>query len=229
MQNKWKEASILKLSKFQKLEINDRWEIILGKIISLVDKARTLPQLIEAIGNASGLIFEFVDSRYLVVYSDKTMRETVQQLRDVIITSYMTSGITKGKDAVFAIESAKQALLPGLIESDVLESLQQLPGVISPNETATGFTVRGGATDQNRIIWDGINIYHKGHLFGMISPFNPNGIAKVNFSTKGTHSRYGERASGVVDISSRSEIPDAFNGTAGLNGLSADAFIEPPK
>ena len=199
-----------------------------GKVFSLAEDVRTLKQLTHTLGSSSGLTFEFIDERYIVVYGDDSTLDAIQLLRDVIVTGYLASGITKAKDGVFRIESTKQSLLPGLIEPDILESLQQLPGVTSPNETATGFTIRGGGTDQNRIIWDGINIYHKGHLFGMISPFNPNSIHKVTFSTKGTHSRYGERVSGVVDIESQKEITNALGGTIGLNGLSADAFLEVP-
>ena len=119
-------------------------------------------------------------------------------------------------------------ILPGLTEPDVLESIQQLPGVISPNETASGFIVRGGQSDQNRIIWDGINMYHKGHLFGMISPFNPNITKNVIFINKGTHPRYGERTSSVVNISSGHTISTTTKAGFGLNAINADAFLELP-
>ncbi len=149
-------------------------------------------------------------------------------LDDVIINRYLTRGISKNKNAVFTVKPNKIGLLPGLIEADVLESIQQLPGVNSPNETASGFNVRGGSTDQNRIIWNGINMYHKGHLFGMISAFNSNSSEKVLFVNKGTNPRYGERISSVVDIASNDKITSNLKAKFGLNGISVDGFVNAP-
>ena len=109
-----------------------------------------------------------------------------------------------------------------------MESVQLLPGVLSPNETASGFFVRGGSSDQNRLIWDGINIHHKGHLFGMISPLNPNITSEIKFINKGTHTRYGERLSSVIDISSKSTMSKTVKAQFGINGINADALIEVP-
>ena len=92
-----------------------------------------------------------------------------------------------------------------------------------------GFAVRGGSLDQNRIIWDGINMYHKGHLFGMLSAFNPNSTSEVVFHNKGTHSKFGERASSVIDISIRKFCSGyRFTVGMGINGINADAYIESP-
>ena len=197
------------------------------KNISLPREERSLDQVLLALETLTGLTFEIIENRYIIV--NKSSDEVnIQELERIVLTTYLTKGIQKQKDASYEISPLKLGILPGLTEPDVLESIQLLPGVVSPNETASGFMVRGGKMDQNRLIWDGINMYHKGHLFGMISPFNPNATRKVTFINKGTHARYGERASSVVLMETSTEIQDELNGQIGINGINADAYIEAP-
>ncbi len=199
-----------------------------NKKITLEKGERTLDEVLEEISLLSAINFQKINERYIIISEEYISIDKIQLLKDVIVTGYLTKGIYKNKDATFTITPKKLEILPGLIEADILESIQLLPGVISPNETATGFTVRGGALDQNRIIWDGINMYHKGHLFGMLSAFNPNSTSEVIFHNKGTHSRFGERVSSVIDIYSTNRIADRFKAGFGVNGINADVFIETP-
>ncbi len=203
-----------------------------SKQVTFNKQKRTLKSILEIISEQTSLTFSFLNSRYIIVLPNDKNKEPsfrkVQQLESVLLFSYLTKGITKNTDGSFTLKPKKQGVLAGLVEADVLESIQQLPGVISPNETATGFTVRGGSTDQNRIIWDGINMYHKGHLFGMLSGFNPTITQKVLFYNKGTPSQYGERVSSVIDISSNNYVRNKFTVGAGINGINADFFMEVP-
>ena len=203
-------------------------QVLKDKKISLKKADRTLDQVLYEISVLTFLSFQKIDDRYIIVNESKITKKNIQLLDDVLITGYLTKGIQKNVDATFTISPEKLETLPGLIEADILESIQLLPGVISPNETATGFTVRGGAMDQNRVIWDGINIYHKGHLFGMLSAFNPNSTRKVIFHNQGTHSRFGERASSVIDIYSINKITNRFKVGVGVNGINTDIYIEAP-
>lgn len=198
------------------------------KYITHSFKERELLFFLSEITSQTSLVFQVISERYIIIAEDTFSLNETQVLDDVIINGYLTEGISKKKNAVFLIQPNNIGLLPGLIEADVLESLQQLPSVISPNETASGFTVRGGRLDQNRMIWNGINIYHKGHLFGMISPFNSNSSDQVLFINKGTHPKYGERVSSVIDISSKYSIPQKMEGDISLNGISANAYISVP-
>ena len=199
-----------------------------NKFISLKKNKRTLSQVIEEIETNSTFSFENINQRYIIIKEKENVLSGIQFLDNILITRYLTKGIQKNKDATFTIKPKKLEILPGLIEADILESIQLLPGIVSLNETATGFTVRGGSLDQNRIIWDGINMYHKGHLFGMLSAFNPNSTSDVIFHNKGTHSRFGERVSSVIDISSMNSITDKFVVGIGVNGINVDAYLEAP-
>lgn len=200
---------------------------IMNQSISINKRKRDLNQLLKELEDHTNLIFEKISERYVIIYKD-TFSKHINKLNLVTVRSFLNKGIQKKNDGSYQIIPQELEILPGLTEPDVLESIQQLPGVLSPNETATGFFVRGGFSDQNRLIWDGINIYHKGHLFGMISPLNPNTSSSIEFINKGTNPRYGERLSSVIDITSRNKIPEKIKSEAGFNGLNADALIEVP-
>ncbi|MBR9846028.1 MAG: TonB-dependent receptor [Algicola sp.] len=197
------------------------------KTISLKREKRTLTEVLSEIEIQTNLKFEVLDNRYIIVFNNKEETD-IQELERVVVNSYLTRGISKQKDGSYQIKPTHLGILPGLTEPDVLESIQLLPGVVSPNETASGFLVRGGKMDQNRLIWDGINIYHKGHLFGMISPFNPNATKAVNFINKGSHPRYGERASSVISMTTNSNIEDDLKVQMGFNGINVDAYLDTP-
>jgi len=198
------------------------------KRISLKRQKRTLAEVLEALKLQTKLYYKIIDNRYIVVNKFPKEKIKVNELDIVVVRSYLTKGIRKINNGSFTLSPSELGVLPGLVEPDVLESIQLLPGILSPNETASGFFVRGGASDQNRVIWDGINIYHKGHLFGMISPFNPNVTSKIKFINKGSHARYGERLSSVIDMSSNSNISQTVKAQLGFNGINGDALIEVP-
>lgn len=202
-------------------------DLLADKTLSLKKEKRSLIQVLSEIESQTNLKFEILDNRYIIV-NNKKDEVDIQELDKVIINSYLAKGISKRKDGTYQIKPTNLGILPGLTEPDVLESIQLLPGVVSPNETASGFLVRGGKIDQNRLIWDGINMYHKGHLFGMISPFNPNATKHVTFINKGSHPRYGERASSVISMTTNTKIEDELKAQIGFNGINADAYFDAP-
>lgn len=203
-------------------------ELVKEKKITLNFKNATLKEALNIVSSKLKLHFKKINNRYYFIKKSRLNLDKLQHLEDVLLPNYLTNGIYKNKNATFQIIPKKFDLLAGLTETDILESIQQLPGVVSPNETATGLLVRGGSADQNRVIWDGINIYHNGHLFGMISAFNPNITKKITFYNKGTNPKFGERISSVIDIQSNNAIPQKMAVGLGVNGLNADFFLEIP-
>ena len=151
-----------------------------------------------------------------------------QQLDEVIVYQFLTTGITKEPDASIELNTDKFGILPGLIEPDVLQTIQALPGIKSVDETVSDINVRGGTNDQNLVLWDGIKMYHSGHFFGLISAFNPYLIENVNIIKNGTSVQYGDGVSSVININTRNKISDSFVGGAGFNLLSGDVFGQLP-
>ena len=156
------------------------------------------------------------------------IEEHSSKLDEVLITSYLVNGITKNKDGSIAIKPQQREILPGLTEPDVLQSIQLLPGVLSPNETSSGLHIRGGTPDQNLVLFDGIRVYNPAHFFGMISAFNPYIIEEVNVLSEGVGAQYGNHVSGVIDIRTKSKVADKTSASVGSNLTHADAFLEMP-
>ncbi|MEQ8626084.1 carboxypeptidase-like regulatory domain-containing protein [Ekhidna sp.] len=155
------------------------------------------------------------------------MGESVSVLKEVVISDYLAAGIHKNRNNV-TINPDELKTLSGLVEPDILQSIQQSPGVNSPYETAAGIHVRGGLPDQNLVLWNGIKTYNQGHFFGMISAFNPYITDKVRFIKSGTSARYGDRVSSVIDISTGQNLVNEISGGAGTNMLYADGFLNVP-
>ena len=93
--------------------------------------------------------------------------------------------------------------LPTLGETDVLRSLQLLPGISATNETSSGLVVRGSAPDQNLILFDGFSVFQLDHFFGVFSAFNPMAIKDIQMYKSGFDARYGGSTSSVLDITGK--------------------------
>ncbi|MFV8373310.1 TonB-dependent receptor [Flavobacterium sp. LB2P74] len=151
-----------------------------------------------------------------------------EELNQVLINVYLTPGLQKYLDGSTVLNTKKFGILPGLIEPDILQSIQSLPGVESTNESIANINVRGGTNDQNLVLWDNIKMYHSGHFFGLISPYNPNLTNKVIVSKNGTSAEYSDGVSSTINMYTKDLVTNTFSGGAGINSISADAFLEIP-
>lgn len=149
-------------------------------------------------------------------------------LDNVIIKNYLTNGINKKENGSLQINLKKTGILPGVIEPDVMQSLQLIPGIQSPNETASGLHIRGGTPDQNLVFFDGIKTYQNAHFFGLISVFNPYVIEDIQLYRSGTNARYGGHVAGVLEMSTGEKIPNKTKLTAGSTLTHADISIQTP-
>ena len=149
-------------------------------------------------------------------------------LEEVVINNYLTSGINKIPDGSFQIQTQDLGILPGLIEPDVLQTIQALPGIQSTNETVSNINVRGGTHDQNLVLWEGIKMYKSGNFFGLISAFNPYITEDVTLIKNGTTAFLGDGVSSTIDLRTDNNISEDLSGGAGVNLISADAFVHLP-
>ncbi|MBT8297789.1 MAG: TonB-dependent receptor plug domain-containing protein [Maribacter sp.] len=151
-----------------------------------------------------------------------------EQLDEVIVYQFLTTGLSKRIDGGIQLTPEDFGILPGLIEPDVLQTIQALPGIKSIDETVSNINIRGGTNDQNLILWDGIKMYQSGHFFGLISAFNPYLTDKVTLIKNGTSAQYGDGVSGVLDIETKNEIAGDFFGGAGFNLINGDIYGQVP-
>jgi len=151
-----------------------------------------------------------------------------QVLDEVVLTKLLTRGIQKISSGGLEINYEEFGLLPGLVEPDVLQSLQALPGITSSRESVSYLNVRGGTHDQNLFLWDGIKMYNTSVFFGMISAFNPYITKNVKLIKNGTFAKYGDGVSSLITMQTSNTIADSIQVGAGVNMINADAFIQMP-
>lgn len=150
----------------------------------------------------------------------------ITELEEIKTNAILASGISKNKDGSFEIKPKKFGILPGLIEPDALQTMQQIPGVNSIDESVSSINVRGGTHDQNLFLWNGIRMYQTGHFFGLISVYNPNLAHTISIYKNGSSAFYGESVSSVVAISSTPETTEKNSYSAGINMINADIYAK---
>lgn len=155
-----------------------------------------------------------------------TLEPEITELHEIKANSILASGISKNKDGSLEIKPKKFGILPGLIEPDALQTMQQIPGVNSIDESVSSINVRGGTHDQNLFLWNGIRMYQTGHFFGLISVFNPNLAHTISIYKNGSSAFYGESVSSVVSISSTPETAEKNSFSAGINMINADIYAK---
>lgn len=150
----------------------------------------------------------------------------ITELEEIKANAILASGISKNKDGSFEIKPKKFGILPGLIEPDALQTMQQIPGVNSIDESVSSINVRGGTHDQNLFLWNGIRMFQTGHFFGLISVFNPNLAHTISIYKNGSSAFYGESVSSIVNISSNPETAEKNSFSAGINMINADVYAK---
>ena len=171
--------------------------------------------------------------RRIIIYSDGKLdvdlQEAVSSLKNVVVTSGKRSNIKSlqmGADKL-SVKTIKR--VPAVLgEADVLRVLLTLPGVTSVGESSNGFNVRGGATDQNLILFSDATIYNPSHLFGFFSAFNTDVIKGVDLYKSAIPEKYGGRLSSVLDVSVRDGNAKKITGTGGIGLLTGKVSLEGP-
>ncbi|NAS31125.1 TonB-dependent receptor plug domain-containing protein [Flavobacteriaceae bacterium R38] len=192
---------------------------------------------IEKVAATAALLIQYVGYENIFInasdYSNENcrniyIRPDTQSLNEVVVLGYITKGVDRNTDGSITVTNDNVGIFPGISEPDLFQSIQLIPGITSPDESASGIQIRGGSPDQNLILWDGIRIYNTGHFFGLISAFNPYITEDAKIYKGGASARYGDRISGVIDLKSDTKIPRRFEGGFGLNGTHADLFFKVP-
>lgn len=118
---------------------------------------------------------------------------------------------------------------PALLgESDLLKTLQLLPGVQAGSEGTIGLNVRGGTPDQNLVLLDGIPVYNINHLFGFLSVINSDAISSAEFLKGSMPARYGGRLSSVLDIRLREGNMKEWKSSLSFSPITSKLTVEGP-
>ncbi len=105
--------------------------------------------------------------------------------------------------------------------------MQMLPGVVSDNDERNDFLVRGGNPSENLFVIDNIEVPSINQLAlsdttgGFVSMIDNAAIQQMTLHTDAYDSKFDQRLSSVLEISTRPETPVKFHSTAevGLAGV----------
>ncbi len=214
-------------SKFQ-VRFSYADDTILDKFAMAPNPELTLSEALNSISNQVNITFEIINNNFIAVQSVENTLFTTQNLNEVLLTNYLTSGIILNKQGDISIKPEAFGILPGLIEPDVFQTIQALPSITSIDETVSNINVRGGTHDQNLILWEGIKMYQSGHFFGMISAINPHTIKQIDIYKNGSSAKYGDGVSSILDMETKGSLGNNSQASFGINMTHIDGYTEIP-
>ena len=161
---------------------------------------------------------------------DLAMTRSYVPLEEVTVTpgsySFMDEG-TASRQTMSRedIESAPQ------LAEDLFRAVNRLPGLAS-GDYAAHFGIRGGRHDETLIRLDGLELYEPYHLKdfeeGAISIIDAETVEGVQLMTGGFPAKYGDKRSGVFDITSRNVELDKTQYSLGASLMNARAMGRGP-
>ena len=177
--------------------------------------------------------YRTLDRRVVVPPNDTvrveiTVESEAQQLSPVHTLATQTeveSFTAKPNVATIVMPARLLAGVPSVGEPDVIRIVQLLPGVMARNDFNTGLNVRGGSSDQNLVLLDGIPIYNPFHMGGLFSTFMDATVGGIELMTGAFPARYDGRLSSVLDVRSADETRPGVHASADLSVLATTAQI----
>ena len=113
-------------------------------------------------------------------------------------------------------------------ETDIMKTIQLLPGITSIAEGRSGYIVRGSGIDQNLILMDGMPIYYSSHMQGLYSVFNSDAVKGLTVYKGGVPARFGGRGASVLDVKMRDGNIEQFQGSVSAGLITSKFSLEAP-
>lgn len=153
-----------------------------------------------------------------------------QLLEEVVVSSRRNDdNLTTPAMGTETLDMKTAAKIPVVFgEKDLIKTIQLMPGVKTNGEGSNGFSVRGGATDQNLILLDEAPVYNASHLLGMFSTFNSDAIKDATIIKGNSPSQYGGRLSSVLDVKMKDGNVNDYRVSGGIGLISSRLTVEGP-
>ena len=172
------------------------------------------------------------NTKVYVVPGIKKARASIaddQELAEIVVVGGRQSTV---ESVMMGSEKFKPQILKNIPsafgESDIMKIVLTLPGVTTVGEASSGYNVRGGATDQNLILFNGGTVYNPSHLFGLFTSFNSDAVEDVELFKSSIPVEYGGRISSVLRVYSKEANMQKLTGSASIGALTSKATLEIP-
>ena len=113
-------------------------------------------------------------------------------------------------------------------ETDIMKTIQLLPGITSIAEGRSGYIVRGSGIDQNLILMDGMPIYYSSHMQGLYSVFNSDAVKGLTVYKGGVPARFGGRGASVLDVQMKDGNIERYQGSISAGLITSKFSLEAP-
>ena len=157
------------------------------------------------------------------------LEKEAKQLDEVVVEADREEELSRAKIGKTVLTVKEMKYTPSFLgEVDLVRQVQNLPGVTTVGEAATGFNVRGGSVDQNLILYDGLPVFNSSHVFGFLTSFNPDAVENVTFYKGGVPAQFGGRVSSVLDIEAKEGDYEEWSGKAGIGMITSNVSVSGP-
>ena len=146
---------------------------------------------------------------------------------DVVVVSastYLFGGDAPLSSAVFSADDLE--MLPEIGE-DPMRAVSRLPGV-ARQDFSSRLHVRGGTDEETLVRFDDLRLYDPFHFkdfYGIFSAIDPGIVSDIRVYTGGFPVTFGDRSSGVVEVSPRLPGPQ-FQGEAEFSLFTTGVSVE---
>lgn len=125
-------------------------------------------------------------------------------LEEIVVTPSHTRIVAEQPEPRQSLGREEIRQIPHLAD-DLYRAVKQLPGAAGSDASAT-LNIRGGNADEVLVVLDGLELYEPFHLKGFLNVFSTidsGAVGGVDLMTGGFPAEYGDRMSGVMDITTR--------------------------
>lgn len=149
-------------------------------------------------------------------------------LHEVQVTGNSAGSNPQQTGLLYLPEKWTRAVMFTAGESDVMRQLTLLPGFQSGTDGFGGLHVRGGNSDQNQILVDGVPVYNPAHALGLLSVIHPGMVRDVRLYKGVQPANYGGRLSSVVDIRLRDANRHQWRAELSASPITTSVMAEGP-
>ena len=146
--------------------------------------------------------FEVIETTVLKLQQNQltTLKTRLNEIAEILLISKVPTIISDTKNQVIKMNRFDNTA-SGLAGSDLLRSVQFLPGINASDDSSVEIKIRGSSADETLIVLDGIPLYNTSHYYGVFSSVNEDYIDQMTVYKNAQPINYGNKIGGIVQLS----------------------------
>ena len=158
-----------------------------------------------------------------------TLMPSTATMDEVVVEGETEAGFTNVRAGLQVVQPVDIQRVPVLGASgDLAAYLQTVPGVAAQGDRGGQVFIRGGSTDQNLALLDGMPIYQPFHIVSFFSAFPEEVVDHADVYTGAFGASYSTRLSSVIDVMMRNGNKERISGSASIAPFLSGIRVEGP-